>query len=311
LLSSDINLLGKWVVITGCDSGFGLKAVKQLSARGASVIAVCFTPEGAGKAIECGAAQTLVCDLTNEPSISQIGSRISDICKGVLWAVVHNAGVVQGGFIDFTTTSAFRRAMDINFFAHVSLNQCLMPLIKRAGSLSPGEKSRIVFVSSMSGIVPVVGLAPYSTSKHALEGFAETMRVEASLWNVHVAILNPAFMRTPILGKGKDSCRASWEEMCRTDPDGRWRREYTKDWLEKYLEKFEKSCSPHAFASMLSLPMPLTYPLRRCSCIALSPNNPPTLPPHAPAPSLPPPLPLIRALSPRSRPLTALASAQT
>jgi len=138
-----VSLKGKNIVVTGCDSGFGLGTVGELANLGAVVIALVYTSEGSSKARAAGAKHTLRCDLLNEKDVAMACAEIKKLCNGDLFCVVHNAGTVAAGMIDFQSLSNYRRVMEVNFFAVVQINTFLLPLLKECspdGSKKPSAR---------------------------------------------------------------------------------------------------------------------------------------------------------------------------
>ncbi len=222
------DVAGRWVVVTGCDSGFGRGVLERLVARGAKVVAFCFTEEGAEAALASGAALAPRLDLTDEEAVEVAAAEVLQACDGRLWGLVHNAGAVQPGFVDYLPLSTYRRVMDVNFFAPVSLTQRLLPALR-------ASTGRVVVVSSVDGLVSLPGNAPYDASKFAVEAYADALRAELSFWGVSVSVINPSTMRTPLAMSFFDGHRDSWAEMDRLDPDGAWKDAYSAAWVEEYI----------------------------------------------------------------------------
>jgi NAD(P)-dependent dehydrogenase (short-subunit alcohol dehydrogenase family) len=222
------DVSGRWVVVTGCDSGFGRGVVESLVARGAHVVAFCFTPEGAEAALLIGADLAPCLDLTDDEAVREAARQVEDACGGELWGLVHNAGAVLPGFVEYQPISFYRRVMDVNFFAPVLLSQRLLPSVKKS-------RGRIVLVSSVDGIVSLPGNAPYDASKFAIEAYADALRAELSFWGVDVSVINPSTMRTPLAMSFFEGHRKAWAEMERIEPDGAWKASFPKQWLDEYI----------------------------------------------------------------------------
>lgn len=223
-----LDISGRWVVVTGCDSGFGRGVVESLVARRARVIACCFTPEGAASALEAGAQLAPCLDLSDDEAILQLASDINARCDGSIWGLVHCAGIALPGFIDYQPISFYREVMDLNFFAPVLLTQKLLPTIRKT-------RGRVVIVSSVDGLVSLPGNAPYDASKFAVEAYADALRTELSFWNVSVSVINPSTMRTPMSIGFFEAHRKAWLEMEHTDPQGEWKSLWPAQWLDKYI----------------------------------------------------------------------------
>jgi NAD(P)-dependent dehydrogenase (short-subunit alcohol dehydrogenase family) len=223
-----LEMNNRWVVITGCDSGIGLGVVEKLAAEGAQVIACTYTPAGAERAVKAGAKHSLPFDITDEAAVRDAVNRIKEMTGGNLWALVHNAGMVLPGFAEYQLLETYRRVMDVNYFAVVNLTQPFIPALKQS-------QGRVVIVSSVDGIVSLPGNAPYDGSKYAVEAYADALRVELSFWDVHVAVVNPATMRTPLALTFFEGHKKSWEMMDKQDPDGAWKNTWTRAWLDEYV----------------------------------------------------------------------------
>jgi NAD(P)-dependent dehydrogenase (short-subunit alcohol dehydrogenase family) len=223
-----LDVAGRTVVVTGCDSGFGRGVVEELARRRARVIACCFTEEGAQAALAAGAALAPRADLSDEAAVERLAAELLSACGGELWALVHNAGVVLPGFIDYQPLAFYRATMEVNFFAPVRLTQRLLPALKRA-------RGRVVLVSSVDGLVSLPGNAPYDASKFALEAYADALRAEMTFWDVGVSVVNPSTMRTPLALTFFEGHRKAWAEMARLEPDGAWRRDWPSAWLDEYV----------------------------------------------------------------------------
>jgi NAD(P)-dependent dehydrogenase (short-subunit alcohol dehydrogenase family) len=136
------------VVITGCDSGFGFMAAMQLAARGYKVVAGCYTNEGVLR-LQNVVSLAILCDVTKDKDVEKLVSGTVDVCTrshALLWAVVNNAGIAPGGLVDWAALSAFRSAMEVNYFGTLSVIKHFLPMLKRS------KYSRIINVSSMAGI---------------------------------------------------------------------------------------------------------------------------------------------------------------
>lgn len=223
-----LEMKNRWVVITGCDSGIGLGVVEQLTAEGANVIACTYTSDGAERASKAGAKHTLRFDITDEEAVRDAVEQIKKLTGGNLWALVHNAGMVQPGFVEYQTMETFRRVMDVNYFAVVRLTQPFIHMLKQS-------KGRVTIVSSVDGIVSLPGNAPYDGSKYAVEAYADALRVELSFWDVHVTVVNPATMRTPLALGFFESHKKAWEMMEKQEPDGAWKETWTREWLDEFV----------------------------------------------------------------------------
>lgn len=223
-----LDLAGRWIVVTGCDSGIGAGVLEALVGRGAAVIALTYTEAGAGRALALGARLAPRLDLTDAAARAEVVASIEAACAGNLWALVHNAGVVLPGFVDYQPLENYRRSMEVNFLAPVALTRPLLPLLRRT-------RGRIVVVSSVDGIVSLPGNAPYDASKFAVDAWADALRAELALWGVQVSVINPSTLRTPLALGFFDGHVTTWEAMQRLEPDGEWSRVWPRAWLDAFV----------------------------------------------------------------------------
>jgi len=236
-----VNLKGKTVVVSGCDTGFGAGVVDALISEGATVIALCYTPQGVDRSINAGVKSALRVDLSDEKQLDGAATEIINLLRGEeLFAVVHNAGVVTAGMIDFMPMENYRRVMEVNFFAVVGLNAHLLPLLKER--TKDGSKKRVIIVSSVDGLVSLPGNAPYDASKFAVEAYADALRLEQSFWNIKVSVINPSTMKTPLALGFFETERQTYKRALAMDkdPNSRWKKEWPQSWLDAHIETNSK-----------------------------------------------------------------------
>ena len=113
---------------------------------------------------------------------------------GRIDALVHFAGVVLLGFFEDLTLEEVRRVHDVNIFGAMATTQAVLPHMRAAGA------GRIVMISSVLGRIGAPGSAAYTSSKFALEGFMECLALEMAPFGIHVSLLAPGLVQTPIFG---------------------------------------------------------------------------------------------------------------
>jgi NAD(P)-dependent dehydrogenase (short-subunit alcohol dehydrogenase family) len=136
--------------------------------------------------------EPLILDVTDQASIDAAVKSVGDF----LYGLVNNAGLAVAGPLEYLPIEEVRRQFEVNVFGHLAVTQAFLPAIRNAGG-------RIVFMSSVGGRVPSPPfLSPYNASKHAIEAFGDALRVELSPWGIHVALIEPGSVATPIWEKG-------------------------------------------------------------------------------------------------------------
>lgn len=205
-----VDVKGKAVLITGCDTGFGALMARRCDAQGMRVFANCLTKEAAATLREdCSSnLTTLVFDVTDEKAVEDAHRQVSESCdEQGLWAVVNNAGIYRGSIMDWSTMKDYRATMEVNFFAMVNICRTFAPLVKKGGH------GRFVNMVSLSGRCGAEGMGPYTASKHAMEGFSDSLRAEMKPWGVKVSIIEPAFLKTPMVAGLKGNIQSIWDRL--------------------------------------------------------------------------------------------------
>ncbi|CAF0792346.1 unnamed protein product [Adineta ricciae] len=219
----DINPSGKYVLISGCDSGFGHELAIQLDRKGIHVLAGVYLSENKSKLQNELSANATVfhLDITKQQDIDATYDLVRKKTN-TLHAIVNNAGIGIPGYIDWTSLELMRQTMDVNFFGHVAMTKAFLPL------LISKRYSRVVNITSIAGIVAAGNMAAYSASKFALEAFSDCLRREMTPWGLHVSIIEPGFMRTPIV----QDLNKTFDDFCNklsTDAQERWGKDYLKE----------------------------------------------------------------------------------
>jgi NAD(P)-dependent dehydrogenase (short-subunit alcohol dehydrogenase family) len=190
---SDDGFVGRTVVVTGAAGGIGAALVRRFALAGARVALLDRDVDGAADvAADLGDVETLVlrCDVT---SVADCAAAIDAVVAtwGGVDVLVANAGITQlGRFVD-TDVDVIRRVVDVNLFGAVnSTKAALASLLERRG--------RIIVMSSVAGVAPLVGRTGYAASKHALHGFFDSLRAEHRDDGLRVLLVCPSFVDTAI-----------------------------------------------------------------------------------------------------------------
>lgn len=176
------------ILITGATSGFGAGTAIGLAKKGHHVIAAGETWQQVQalreQADEAGVKLTTIkLDLLNEIDLAHAAQFDVDI-------LVLNAGVLETGSLVDIPMELVRRSFEVNVFAHLDLAQRIIPqMLKR-------KSGKVVWVSSLEGIVSVPFMGAYAATKHAIEALAFAMKVELNPFGIGVATINPGLFRT-------------------------------------------------------------------------------------------------------------------
>jgi NAD(P)-dependent dehydrogenase (short-subunit alcohol dehydrogenase family) len=176
----------KSVLITGAGSGLGRGTAIGLAKAGHRVFATTQIWPQATDLQEEGRALGLA-DRLVVGKLDILDER--DIKKALEWpfdTFVSNAASGEGGPISEIPVDLVRRTFETNVFSNLEITQHVVRKF-----LDSKARGRIVFVSSMGGMLTAFGLGAYCASKHALEGIAATLRDELSATGITVQTINP------------------------------------------------------------------------------------------------------------------------
>ncbi|KAM4796032.1 retinol dehydrogenase 7-like [Rhinophrynus dorsalis] len=222
------NLSEKYVLITGCDSGFGNLLAKQLDKRGLRVVAACLTEKGAEdlKKETSSRLQTVLLDITDSQSVKSAANWLSlTVGNRGLWGLVNNAGFGCAlGPNEWNRKEDFVKVLDVNYLGMVDVTIHLLPLIRRA-------RGRIVNVASAAGRLSIIG-GGYCPSKFAVEAFSDSLRREMRNFGVNVSIIEPGAFKTAM----------TLFEPHRNFLDQAWKN-LPKEVKEAYGEQYYQQCA--------------------------------------------------------------------
>jgi len=173
----------KSVLITGAGSGFGRDSALRLAEHGHQVIAA-VQHQGQAAEMKQMAKQRGVEMRTEKLDLLSQADR--DAARQ--WEIdvlVNNAAIGEGGPISEIPLELVRNVFEVNVFSTLALTQGIVRQMVKRGS------GRVIFVSSIAGLVAGSYLAAYSSSKHALEAIAEALHHELAPHGIQVATLNP------------------------------------------------------------------------------------------------------------------------
>jgi NAD(P)-dependent dehydrogenase (short-subunit alcohol dehydrogenase family) len=172
-------------VITGVSSGIGRATAAELVQRGFRVFGTVRTAGGP----ELPGVEQVVLDVRDDESVKQSMQQIL-ARAGRIDVLVNNAGSSILGAIEETDTAQARELFDVNFFGAVQMTHAVLPTMRAQ------RGGRIVFVSSVLGFLPAPFMGFYAASKHAIEGYAESLDHEVRGLGIHAILVEPTFMKT-------------------------------------------------------------------------------------------------------------------
>lgn len=185
----------KVVIITGASSGIGEALARKFSNEGAYVVLAARQVEKLlilQKELEKNKNRTLIvsCDVSKEIDCEKlIQAAIKEF--GCIDVLINNAGISMRAIFNELNLDVIRKVMDVNFWGTVCCTKFALPyLLKTKGS--------VVGISSIAGKKGLPGRTGYSSSKFAIEGFLETLRIENLNKGLHVLVACPGFTASNI-----------------------------------------------------------------------------------------------------------------
>lgn len=178
------------ILITGCSSGIGLDAARTLHGAGWRVFATCRNPADCHRLTAEG-LESFRLDYADEATIADAVAEALDRTGGRLDAVFHNGAYAIPAPVEDVPVAAMRAIFEANFFGWHELTRHVVPVMRGQGA------GRIVFCSSILGFIPAKYRGAYIATKHAVEGYADTLRLELRGTGIAVSLLEPGPIDTP------------------------------------------------------------------------------------------------------------------
>jgi len=192
----------KIAVLTGSSSGFGLLTSIELAKAGFRVIAT-MRDVSRRERLEQAAAAAGVSDKIDVRTLDVTNfDAMPDFVAGVVRdygridVLVNNAGFAVAGFAEDIKLEELRLQFETNFFGAVAMSKAVLPTMRRQHS------GHIIQISSIAGLHGSVTVSSYSASKHALEGWSESLRLEVNALGIQVVLVEPGAFQTDIWTRG-------------------------------------------------------------------------------------------------------------
>ena len=173
-------------LVTGASSGIGKAAALALVQAGFDVIG---TSRNASRVAPHPGVTFLDLDVTSDESVSTLVRGVIERF-GRIDVLVNNAGTGAAGAAEESSVAQDQRVFDINFFGLIRMTKAVLPHMRAQG------RGRIINISSVLGLVPAPYMASYAATKHAIEGYSESVDHELREHGVRVLLIEPAYTRT-------------------------------------------------------------------------------------------------------------------
>ncbi|WP_367304719.1 oxidoreductase [Burkholderia glumae] len=172
-------------VVTGASSGIGRATALGLRQAGYRVFG---TSRKAPSASADGITM-LRCDVTDDDSVQKMVAEVL-AAAGQIDLLVNNAGIGLFGAAEESSAAQARALFDVNFFGVLRIINAVLPQMRRR------QQGRIVNISSVLGLIPSPYSALYASTKHAVEGYSESLDHELRTHGIRVVLVEPAVTRT-------------------------------------------------------------------------------------------------------------------
>lgn len=177
----------KIALVTGASSGIGEATAQRLTRAGYKVYGTSRRGAQAGQR----AYEMLPLDVTSDTSVEAVVASVMQL-EGRIDLLVNNAGfgVAPAGAEESSIAQA-QSIFDTNFFGVVRMTRAVLPHMRAQGA------GRIINIGSVLGFVPMPYGALYAATKHAIEGYTESLDHELRNWGIHAVVIEPAYTKTP------------------------------------------------------------------------------------------------------------------
>ena len=169
------------VLVTGASSGVGKETARAFAAAGFEVIG---TARNTARVTAPAGVTYLDLDVTSDESVASVVKQVIDR-SGRIDVLVNNAGVGANGAAEEFSVARTQDVFDINVYGIMRMTKAVLPHMRAQG------RGRIINISSVAGFAPQPFMASYVASKHAVEGYSESVDHEVREHGVRVLLVEP------------------------------------------------------------------------------------------------------------------------
>lgn len=191
---TSLTMISHVTLITGAASGLGWAMAQQWYAAGHHLVLADVDEQAliarARELKDSARVMTVVTDITQIDDIAALIEQVSERF-GRLDLLVNNAGITHRSPAHQTAPEVFRKVMAVDWQGAVELTMAALPMLRES-------QGQIICIGSMAGWMPVPGRASYCAAKSALTQFFEVLRLELELEGIHILMVYPSFLDTPI-----------------------------------------------------------------------------------------------------------------
>lgn len=173
------------ILITGCSSGIGLASAREMKARGWRVFATARKKRDIARLKDEEGVESLYLDYTEPDSIKKAVAKVLDTTGGKLDALFNNGMYGQPGAVEDLRRDVLRAQFEAGFFGWHDLTRRIIPVMRQQG------EGRIVFCSSVLGLVSAPYRGAYCAAKFAIEALADALRMELAATRIKIVLIEP------------------------------------------------------------------------------------------------------------------------
>lgn len=202
----------KSILITGCSSGIGYDAAHGLARRGWRVFATCRKSEDCAR-LESEGLESFPLDYDDTDSIASALDEALSRTGGTLDAVFNNGAYGIPGLLEDMPRDALRAIFETNFFGQHDLTRRVIPVMRAQGH------GRILMNSSILGFAALQWRGAYNSTKFAMEGWSDTLRLELARSKIRVILIEPGPVTSDIRKKSIPHFERwiDWQNSARRD----------------------------------------------------------------------------------------------
>lgn len=188
------------VLITGCSSGIGLASAREMKARGWRVFATARKPDDIAR-LKGEGFDSLYLDYAEPDSIEAAAEQVLNATDGKLRALFNNGAYGQPGAVEDLRPDVVRDQFEVNVFGWHDLTCRIIPAMRER------RQGRLVFCSSVLGLIAAPYRGAYCATKFAIEALADALRIELAPSGIKVVLIEPGPIATRFLEHALDAYR--------------------------------------------------------------------------------------------------------
>jgi NAD(P)-dependent dehydrogenase (short-subunit alcohol dehydrogenase family) len=241
------------VLITGCSSGIGLASAREMKRRGWRVFATARKPEDIARLKHEEGVESLYLDYAEPDSIEAAADQVLQATGGTLDALFNNGAYGQPGAVEDLRRDVLRDQFEAGFFGWHDLTSRIIPAMRQQG------EGRIVFCSSVLGLVSAPYRGAYCASKFAVEALADSLRMELAATGIRIVLIEPGPIASRFLEHALEAYRRN------IDLEGSAHREIYRTRIARLEEGGDQTfkLGPEAVALKLGHALESRNPRRR------------------------------------------------